>query len=309
MSGPAYFYIVNYPVYEKELCLMEMRSLFGEDIPEKHFFSDTRIDPTRSPYMRVRLSLLCCGDTLSELKEYLSAQQSTYDDFKFVRFTFPAGELGYREWISSAAELGSVIHGEVDMVHPKNLLGLTKVGGRWILGEYEKNDILWKSHLHKPNTSSHSLGLETARALVNIAAGTDAACTLVDPCCGVGTVVIEAASMGVSIRGFEIIRSQARRANENLLHFGYEPVVTRGDMHEIEEHFDTAILDIPYGIFSHVSHEQQRALILSTRRIADRMLLITVEDMSESIEAAGFSILDRAQIQKNQFSRYITLCC
>ena len=40
-----------------------------------------------------------------------------------------------------------------------------------------------------------------ARALVNIAMKDNEEGTLIDPCCGVGTVVIEALDLGIKVKG------------------------------------------------------------------------------------------------------------
>ena len=43
-----------------------------------------------------------------------------------------------------------------------------------------------------------------ARALVNIATCDDKRLSIIDPCCGVGTVVIEALDLGFNIKGYEL---------------------------------------------------------------------------------------------------------
>ncbi|MDD3148073.1 MAG: hypothetical protein PHD82_12265, partial [Candidatus Riflebacteria bacterium] len=66
----------------------------------------------------------------------------------------------------------------------------------------------------KPNSNSHSLKARTAKALVSIAIGDELNCSLVDPCCGVGTVVIEAISMQINVKGYEINPLVARKAEK-----------------------------------------------------------------------------------------------
>jgi tRNA G10 N-methylase Trm11 len=194
------------------------------------------------------------------------------------------------------------------MHDPKVLLGLTKFNGKWIFGLYEKNNMEWHRHDNKPHTYSHSLSIRDARAIVNIAVGNNHDAKIIDPCCGVGTVVIEGLSMGLNIRGSDINRFTVRNAKENLLYFEMPDVIKKQDMHTITEKYDVAIVDIPYGIFVPVTLEQQTEIIKSSRRIADKQVIITFEDMNDVFEAAGLEIIDQCQVTKGKFVRYVSVC-
>jgi len=308
-SAAEYLYVVNSPSIEGDLCRLEMKRLFGLEPDGRHFFAANEVSPSRSPFIRHRLSVLYSAGSLAELAGLLEKNRVAFSRFRFFHFkTGEDGGLDYEEWISSVKILGQAIIGEADMENPLNCLGATAINGRWIFGEYGKNDKAWKWHDKKTHTNSHSLGLKTARALVNIAVGNDPSCRLVDPCCGVGTVVLEAASMNVDVVGYEINRSVADKARENLALFGYEGIVIPGDMHAITDRFDAAIVDIPYGLFTPVTAAEQRAIIGTARRIADRMVIITFENMDEMILEAGFEIVDRCSVIKGKFQRFIAVC-
>jgi tRNA G10 N-methylase Trm11 len=150
--------------------------------------------------------------------------------------------------------------------------------------------------------------VRVARTLVNIAVGNNLKLRMVDPCCGVGTVVIEALSMGIDIKGFELNPYIAENAKRNLEHFGYKAVITHGSMHDVTDKFDTAVVDLPYGVFSPTTLEEQLAIINSTRRLADKAVFITFEDMDEHFKLAGFKVIDKCQTNKGKFIRYITIC-
>lgn len=303
-----YLYVINYPTNEKGLCQLEMKYLFHKEIEEKYFFSGKKISPSRSPYIKHSVLVMYCADSLEELMGKLQNNKVAYTDFKFVYFKVADSELGYEEWITSVTELGRMIDGAIDMVNPKIMLGATKIHGQWIFGELEKNDNHWQDHNKKPNNNSHSLKTRAAKALVNIAVGDELNCTLIDPCCGVGTVVIEAISMQVNVKGYEINAIIAGKAEENLAFFGYENVITNGDMHEIKDHFDVAIVDIPYGLFTPITLERQCEIIKTARRIADKLVIITFEDMDQSLVSEGFEIVDHCHIIKGNFIRTISIC-
>lgn len=301
-------YVINCPINEESLCHMEMKYLFHIDVNEKYFYSDIKVKPSRSPYIRHVLSILYHASSLNDLVKIIELNKVAFNNFKFVRFKIKNGELGYDDWIESVTKIANVIEGEASRQNPAILLGATKVHGDWIFGIYERNDNKWMEHNKKPNTNSHSLGLVVSRTLVNIAVGTNPECSLVDPCCGVGTVIIEALSMGINVKGYEINLNIAKKAKANLEFFGYENVIMNADMHNINEHFDVAIIDIPYGLMTPFSEEQQIELIKTARRITNKLVLVTITNMDEALRIVGFNIVDRCQVNKGNFKRYITIC-
>ena len=188
------------------------------------------------------------------------------------------------------------------------MLGLSRIDDKWIFGEYERNDFEWHIHDKKPYSYSNSLSLRVARALVNIAVGNNIKSNFIDPCCGVGTVLIEALSMGINACGWELNENIAVNAEKNLEFFGYENVITHGDMTTIKDKFDTAVIDMPYGLFTPITKAEQISIIQASRAITNRLVIVTFEDMSELIKKAGFKILDTAHVSKGKFKRYISIC-
>ncbi|MDU3106327.1 MAG: RNA methyltransferase [Clostridium sp.] len=186
-----YIYVANYPPYEKELYKMEMKSLFKNDIEEKYFFSDIWVNPSRSPFIKEALKVIYEGDSVEEICNKIKEENLSYDDFKVVYVKAEEKNTTYEERLSSLRAVGFVITGEPDIHNPRVRIGISKIEDRWYFGEYEKNDFEWHIHDKKPYSYSNSLGIKLARALVNIAGGNDVNIKMVDPCCGVGTVVIE----------------------------------------------------------------------------------------------------------------------
>lgn len=303
-----YFYVINYPPQEKLLCLLEMKVLFAKEITHKYFFSSRNIDPSRSPFIKARISLLYTAASLEELEQFIITEKMTCNNFKFTRFKIEDGELDYATWKQSVTALGRVIQGEVDMKNPTIQFGVTIVDDIWVFGVYEKNENPWESHNFKPHTSSNALETRTARAIVNIAVGQQIQAKVVDPCCGVGTVVLEALSLGITVIGYEISWTIAKNAKENVLFFGYDNCIVKGDMREITERYDVAILDLPYGLFSPITHTQQKDIINASRNITQKLVIITCIDMDEEITSAGFTILDRCTVNKGIFVRFVRVC-
>ena len=309
-TSQRYFYCINYPVFEENLCKMEMECLFNQIPSEKKIFSDHYVSPSRSPFIKDMISITYEEDSLEQIVERVKADNLYYDDFKicYIKLENEEVDVDYKERLRSIREIGLAIAGESEMHNPKVILGVAKVYGRWIFGKYERNDYEWHIHDKKPYSYSNSLSLRVARALVNIAVKNNLDCKLIDPCCGVGTVVIEALSMGINVKGYEINKKIAENAQKNLGFFGYENVITSGDMHKIEEKYDVAIIDMPYGLFTATTLEKQVALIRTARRITNKLVIVTFEDMDKHIMEAGFNIINKCYVSKGKFKRYINIC-
>ena len=308
-NNEKYFYQVNYNSgFEESLCEMELKCLLNRSMKNKYVFSDIYVDPSRSPFIKEMICIKYEEESLETIIERIISDRLYYDDFKVCYLRLEKNEIEYSERLDSLKQIGMAIEGEADMHSPKVMLGVTKVEGRWIFGEYKKNDFAWHIHDNKPYEYSNALTVRVARSLVNVAIGNNMNIRLVDPCCGVGTVVIEALSMGVDIKAYELNESIAENAKRNIEFFGYDNVVTHGNMHDIKEIYDAAIIDIPYGLFTPITPGEQTAIINTARRITKKLILVAFEDMSMCIEEAGFNIEDICYVCKGKFKRYIYIC-
>lgn len=305
-----YLYVINYPKYEEELCMMELRALFGEETKEKYLLSDIYVNPSRSPFLKEVLIIKAVSEDFSNIIEYIKDNNIAYDDFKVAYIKLQKDDVSYSKRLDKIREIGMNISGIANIHEPKVMLAVTRLGDKWIYADYERNDFQWHIHEDKPNNYSNSLGVRMARALVNIAVGREKDISLVDPCCGIGTVVIEAASMDIKVKGYEINKQIAARARRNLEFFGYDRnLITPMDMHKVEEKYDVAIIDLPYGLFTPITGDEQRMLINSAYKMADKLILVVFEDMIKIIEEAGFNIVESCTVNKGKFKRYIHVCC
>lgn len=307
-KGEKYLYVINYPKSEESLCNMEMKCLFKKTPHKKYFFSNCYVNPSRSPFIKDMVSVIYEENSLENIVNKVIEDNLSYDDFKVCYIKLEDGDISYKERLRSVREIGLVINGQSEMHNPKITLGITNIDGKWIFGEYKRNNFAWHIHDNKPYSYSNSLSLRVARALVNIAVENNLDCKLIDPCCGVGTVVIEALSMGIDVKGYEINHNIAENAKRNLEFFGYENMITSGDMQKIKEKYDIAIIDLPYGLFTKTTLNEQKSLIKSARRISNKLVIVTLEDMNKYIEEVGFNIVDTCYVCKGKFKRHISIC-
>lgn len=305
----SFIYFINYHDNERELCKMEMRCLFNREINEKYFFSDIDINASKSPFIKSKIKIIYSDEFLDRMVRKIKEDNLSYDDFKVSYVKSEKGDVQYEDRLEATRKIGFVVNGYPDMHKPRNPLAVTKINGLWIFGEYERNDFKWQKHNDKPYSYSNALGLRMARALVNIAMKDNEEGTLIDPCCGVGTVVIEALDLGIKVKGCEISKQIAYNARENVEFLGYlRDTIVCYDMHKIKDKYDSAIIDIPYGLFSPVTLEEQKAIIHTARNICEKMVIVTFEDMEKFIVEAGFSVIDKCVVPKGNFKRHILVC-
>lgn len=307
-----YVYTYAYHPDEEDLCRMEMRSFFGKDTKEQFIISERGIDPSRSPFMEHRLDVFAEASNLEDLQKLIKG-------FKMKDATFRVDCLNTRNFGKTKKihrperrnlekQIGLLLDGEPDLKQPDLVLGLLYINQRWYFGKMVKSESIWYKHLHKPKTFSNALSTRIARAIVNIAIPEPEGIRAIDPCCGIGTVLIEALSMNIDIVGRDINPLVCVKARENIAYFGYETTVTKGSIAEVTDHFDVAFIDLPYNIFSHLSPEEEYNIICHARRIAERVLFVSIKPIDDAVHKAGFQVKDRAIAKKSNFIRYILLC-
>lgn len=301
-----YLYKFKYTSGDEQLCMLEEKYLFGACPSDKYLFTEEYVDVNRSPFVKYCIRVMLQGDSLEELVGKVVDNRLSFDSFK-VKYVDVLDELEFQEKRNAEYAVGYEIIGQADVHNPHIVLGLTRIKSKWYLGEYIKSAGIWHRHDQKPRKYSNSLPSVFARAVVNIAADQDKEKRIIDPCCGVGTVLLEGLSMGLDIIGSDINYKVVRGARENLKFFGYPDVVSKRNIHEIETSYDVAIIDLPYGIMSETSEERQLGIIKSAGRIADMVIVVSIKDMSQLLKNAGFYIIDGCQVFKGEFIRYITM--
>ncbi|ULL13977.1 RNA methyltransferase [Paenibacillus sp. H1-7] len=307
-AAPAYVY--TYACHEDELplCRLEHRSLFCCDPGDAGYVVSRReVDPSRSPFTKLRLAVRYDTDSLEQMAqsvEQLSLRSAT---FKVV-YVETGGTVDYDRQRAVERLLGSHIRGKAEMRRPQRTFGIAHIEGRWLFGECSRNEAVWLRHNEKPQQYSTALSTRVARAVANIAVPEPAGTRAIDPCCGIGTVVLEALSMGIDIVGNDINPLAVRGARVNLAHYGHPNVVSLGDIRRIEGHYDVAIVDLPYNLCSVLTTGEQLEMLTSARRLAGRAVIIATDMIDEAIEQAGFVIADRCEVRKGRFVRHIFVC-
>ncbi|WP_284641849.1 TRM11 family SAM-dependent methyltransferase [Paenibacillus silviterrae] len=298
---------------EEELCRLELKSLLGQEPPVasegRYIWSARCLDPSRSPFVKVRMHARLEAASLAELCEQAQGLELEGSTFKVVFLETDKPYPDYQEQRSIERKLGAHIRGKAEMRTPERVYSVACIKGRWLLGESESQKAVWLRHVDKPQQYSTALSTRVARAVVNIAVPEPRGVRTIDPCCGIGTVLIEALSMGIEMVGYDINPLAIRGARVNLEYFGFPNVVKLADMTSLgPETYDAAVLDMPYNLCSKLPTEEQKKMLGSVRKLAPRVVILTIEEIDEALSASGLRILERCSIRKGSFSRQLLVC-
>ncbi|OWA34428.1 RNA methyltransferase [Saccharibacillus sp. O16] len=292
---------------ERPLCEWELRVLLEAEVHERYVQSHREIDPSRSPFIHGRLNVRYTASTLEEMAQAAAELETEGQTFK-LRYIGADGKADYAERRRIERQIGAHIRGKAEMKRPERIYGLAYVHGKWLLGDYEERQAIWLNHKDKPRQYSTALGTRMARAIANLAVPQPAGIRAVDPCCGIGTVLIEAQSMGIDMVGFDLNPLAAIGARENLAFFNLPVEVKVADIRTLEGHYDALVLDLPYNLCSVLSAGERAEMLQAASRLADRCVVIATQDIAEAIEEAGMKVNEGCIVRKGNFARYIWLC-
>ena len=311
MQITKYIYSFSYDTIESDLCKLESRYIFNQEEKNKLLFSDVKVDPSSSAFIKRRLDVIAISEDYSALIHDIKREKICIEGFKVEYIVFEGDTTEYAERLSKLKDIGYSIEGLPDYYNPTTTYFLCLYRGVWIFGVLIKNSFDWYKHSEKPCSYSNSISNHIAKSLVNIASKAKKETRLLDACCGVGTIMLEACFAGNDIEGCDINWKICNDAREKLSHFNYAATVYRSDIKDINKKYDAAIIDLPYNLFSSVTENDVFHIIESTAKIADRLVIVSISDITSQIESTGFRILDYCSVRKRgktNFARRIWVC-
>ncbi|MGM0592480.1 MAG: methyltransferase domain-containing protein, partial [Halobacteriota archaeon] len=188
----------------------------------------------------------------------------------------------------------------VDLENPDNELRALFSGETCLLG-WTAVESLGGFEARKPGNRPFfqpgSMDPREARALVNLA-GTTPGSTILDPMCGTGGTLIEAALLGAHAVGLDAQWKMVRGTHENLTALNVEGFdVVRGDATTLPFRDDVAdgvVFDAPYGRQSKIARHSLVDLVggalAEARRVAPRGVLVADRSWATLAEAAGWEV-------------------
>lgn len=311
MHIPKHIYSFNYHQTESELCKLESRMMFNQEEENKLLLSDVKAAPSSSAFIKSRLDVIATSPDYSTLIEKIEGERIKMEGFKVEYVVFDEDTTAYADRLDKLRDIGYRIEGFPDYYHPTTVYTLCCHEGIWCFGVLVKNNLDWHKHKQKPCSYSNSISTTIAKALVNIAARANKESRLLDGCCGVGTIMLEACFAGYMIEGCDINWKLCNNARENLSYFGYPAKVYASDVNDIDKRYDAAILDLPYNLLSLATEEEMAHIICSAAKLTDRMVIVSIADISDFINDAGFRVSDSCSVKKRgkkKFARRIWIC-
>jgi tRNA (guanine10-N2)-dimethyltransferase len=137
--------------------------------------------------------------------------------------------------------------------------------------QYEK-----RKNRFLPFNSPISIHPRLARTLINMTARSST-CSVLDPFCGTGTLLIESALMGMETHGSDLSEKMIEGSRANLKHLALNAELRKLDVKDIskfDKKFDCIVTDPPYGRSSSTNREPigklySRALKSFARNLVD----------------------------------------
>jgi len=311
MQITKHIYTFNYHFTEQALCQLESRYIFNKEEKNKLLFSDIKVAPSISAFIKGRLDIISFSKDYDMLISKIKKENLSSEGFKVEYLVFDGDKTEYKKRLQKLRDIGYSIEGEPDYYHPKRTYALCLHEGIWCFGTWIKNNLDWHKHKQKPHSYSNSININIAKALVNIAAKGNKESKLIDACCGVGTILLEACFAGINIEGCDINWKIVRGARKNIEHFNYEALIHRSDIKEINKRYDAAILDLPYNLVTQATDDEVFHIIESAANITDRLVMVSTSDITNLIDKIGFRISDHCSFPKRgkrSFARRIWVC-
>ena len=306
-----YIYSFSYDNPESELCKLESKYIFNKEEKNKLLFSDIKVEPSSSAFIKNRLDIISFSEDYATLINEIKKESICIEGFKVEYLVFDGDTTEYSERLKKLKDIGWSIEGIPDYYNPTKTYALCYCEGVWYFGVLIKDNFDWYKHKQKPCSYSNSISISIAKALVNIATKANKEIKLLDACCGFGTILLEACFAGNNIEGCDINEKICNNARENLSHFNYTANIYHSDIKDIRKRYDAAIIDLPYNLFSSATDNDILHIIESTAEIADQLIIVSTSDITNLIINIGFRISDYCSVSKSgkrNFTRKIWVC-
>lgn len=169
--------------------------------------------------------------------------------------------------------------GQVDLTKPDDVLyaflGPSEVWWGKLLRKFTAGEFGERQVQNRPFFRSFGIQPRKARCLVNLA-GLDPGEQLLDPFCGTGSVLMEAAATGLRTFGSDVDPRMIEGSIRNLSRFGFRADVRLMDARCLEDwnqRFDALVTDVPYGISASLKGTPSARLYREFLEAARRVLV------------------------------------
>lgn len=303
-----YLYLINKPSNEEAVADLECLMITGVRPDGGLAFSDKYVDIRHAAYLDTCVNIYFEKEDLNSLYSCIRDLNYKEDGFR-VKYINLDTYIDFKSRKKIECEISNIFPGAPDLKNPSEEFLVTQRNGKWIFGRVEtRTENRWRLYSKKPHTFCNALPSRLARAIVNIGTGSQKSVTLLDPCCGVGTVLLEALDIGIDAYGFDINDIVTVNANKNLTSFGFKSRVECRDAASIEGEYDVSIVDLPYGLLSKRGSDRYDDIIGNIRKVSSRSVILSGRNIKDTIISSGFKIKEYCITHKGGLDRHIALC-
>lgn len=204
---------------------------------------------------------------LALAKLVFRVQYSGKDPERAGEYVSPKGTFRVSVEKSTALErkIGKKIAGKVNLTKPdETYFGTNRDQFYFGIVVWARKSFESRKVQNRPYFHPTSLHPKYARVLVNLS-GVKKGETLLDPFCGTGGILIEAALVGAKPVGRDVEKAAVRGSQDNLAFYKLEGDVRHGDARKLSEgrltgKYDAIATDPPYGRASYFSGEKLQEL-------------------------------------------------
>lgn len=257
---------------------------------------------SRAAFVHMGLRVVTRAASFDELVQAVSGASFEADRWR-VDLHDPSGR-SHIGGTAAAIVMADVIDFGPDLRDPQHHFYVVPTNGEWLFAEVVAiADDGFRLHDDKPWTTSSSLDSRFARGLVNLVPHAD---SILDPCCGAGSIVLEAAAIGAQAFGVDWKPAMVGMTTQNLAHFGYDASIEQADSREHRQHADAIVTDLPYGHAIDADEATIRAILENCAELAPSGVFVAPADFSIWLEAAGYAEVEVVRVMKRRgFTRWI----
>jgi len=259
----------------------------------------------RAAFVHRGVRVITVAESFEELVEEVRVLGSDLDADGFrIDVHDPSGHASLTG-IAMVTALADAIPFWPDLSAPRHrFVVVPTAGDRFVFGAVvAEADAGYRRHDSKPWTTSSSLDSRFARALVNLVPD---ARSILDPCCGAGSIVLEAAALGLDAYGTDWKVPLVGMTRENLTHFGYDGTVVQADSRTHSQRVDAVVTDVPYGHAIDSDEAAIRAIIEQCASMARHGVFVAPTDITAWLTSAGYTDVEVHTVMKRRgFTRWI----
>ena len=259
---------------------------------------------SQAAYLRAGMQIVAQGRTIEELVGKISRLQLDADGFRLELLNVSDQiKVQSRETIVALADAIRDCWPNLDEPEHRLLLVIQDTG--FTFGEIlAEPDHSYRQHDDKPFRTSSSLPAQLARALVNLVLPSTK--TILDPCCGTGSILLEAQAMGLRALGGDWNPKMVGMSHKNVAHFGYSAKVELMDARRWPEPADAIVTDLPYGKNLEISEEVICGILERARELAPVAVFVAGKDIAGWLREAGYEKVEVFCVPKyTGFARYV----